>query len=54
MPRATSSTGGPLANLTSAEFEEQYHRAQATQSECLAVNYYLGHQIADIAMRTLL
>jgi len=28
----------PLGYLTPAEFEEQYHRTQATQPECLAVN----------------
>ena len=28
----------PLGYVPPAEFEEQYHRVQATQSECLAVN----------------
>ncbi len=28
----------PLGDVPPAEFEEQYHRVQATQSECLAVN----------------
>jgi len=28
----------PLGYVPPAEFEEQYHRIQATQPECLAVN----------------
>ena len=28
----------PLGYLPPAEFEEQYHRTQATQPECLAVH----------------